>query len=106
MTDNPHGDSASLTLAAARTLVGEDFVVSGDVDLVLRLVEAERVRLDPTATAGDSDRPFSLLFRGPSEPQLAQGMHDLEHPRHGFPGLFLVPMGPGGEGCHYEAIFS
>jgi len=107
MTDDPEQGFAQLTLAACRTLIGEEFRRPHDAgpDVVLRLIAAESVRRDPTAdTAGD--RPFSLLFNGPLDPVLTQGMHDLEHPEHPLRGLFLVPVSRDDEGCQYEAIFS
>ena len=107
MTDASPIDLAGLTLATARSLVGLDFVRRNDAgpDVTLRLASAEPARRDPSA--GDAaDRPFSLIFRGPAEPRLTQGMHDLEHPEHGFVGLFLVPVGDADGGFQYEAVFS
>ncbi|MBC8424808.1 hypothetical protein H8E07_11855 [bacterium] len=107
MSDVPIIDLSGLTLATGRSLVGLDFVRRNDAgpDVVLRLVSAEPARRDPTAD-GAADRPFSLVFHGPPDPRLTQGMHDLEHPEHRFVGLFLVPVGAADEGLRYEAVFS
>ena len=37
-------------------------------------------------------KPFSLTFRGPAQPLLAQAMYDVEHPVHGVIAIFIVPI--------------
>jgi hypothetical protein len=99
-------DLATLTLDACRARLGEEFVRPdpGGRDVVLVLAEADRMKRDPRApTRGD--RPFRLVFRGPRDPRLTQGMHDLDHPESGLPGIFLVPVDEDGEGILYEAVF-
>jgi len=107
MPDETPLDLAHLTLAAGDNLVGQDFVRPNPdgPNITLRLITAERVRRDP-AVSDTTDRPFSLLFRGPANPRLTQGMHDLEHPRQPFTGLFLVPVGSDADGMLYEAVFA
>ena len=107
MTDNPFDDFSLLTLAASRTIVGQEFVRTNDAgpDVVLRLTAAESVGSSPDG-GPFPDRPFRLMFLGPADPQLTQGMHDLDHPDHELPGLFLVPVGPANDGLQYEAIFT
>jgi hypothetical protein len=51
-------------------------------------------------------QPFSLLFRGPRVPLLPQRIYRLEHERMGALDLFIVPLGPDGDGLRYEAIFT
>ena len=108
MTNAPYPELATLTLETARTMVGQDFIRSHEAgpDILLRLVSAEPARRDPTAQSTPSGRPFSLLFKGPPEPQLTQGMHDLGHAEHPLAGLFLVPVGRDDDGFTYEAVFS
>ena len=108
MTDDRDLDFAQLSLDAARALVGQDFVRINDSgpDLVLCLVAAEPAPRDPAASPGESGRPFSLMFRGPVQPELTQGMHDLENPGQSMRGIFLVPVGRNEESCSYEAVFS
>jgi hypothetical protein len=108
MTDDRFLELGTLTLDAARTMVGQEFVRSHDSgpDIVLRLFAAEAVRLDPSAQPNPSGRPFSLLFKGPTDPQLTQGIHDLGHVEHPLPGIFLVPVGRSDDGFTYEAVFS
>lgn len=107
MTDAHPIDLADLTLETARSLVGLDFTRPNDAgpDVVLRLLSAEPMRRDPSANDA-SDRPFNLLFHGPADPRLTQGMHDLDHDAHRFVGLFLVPVGDRDGGFQYEAVFS
>ena len=101
------GDLASLTLAQMQPLVDSTFCRANEpeADIVLKLVSAASTRRDPSAEDEASGRPFSLLFRGPTELLLTQGMHDLQHPTHPLPGVFLVPIGPDEEGSLYEAVF-
>lgn len=51
-------------------------------------------------------QPFSLLFRGPSEPMLPQQMYQLENPDCGELLLFLVPVGPDEKGMLYDTVFN
>jgi hypothetical protein len=51
-------------------------------------------------------RPFSLIFRGPKAPLLAQRIYRLEHATLGPLEIFLVPLGPDAAGLRYEAIFT
>ena len=108
MTDDRYLDLANLTLDAARAMVGQEFIRSHEAgpDILLNLVSAEPARRDPTAQSTPSGRPFSLLFKGPPDPQLTQGMHDLGHAEHPLTGLFLVPIGRNDDGFTYEAVFS
>lgn len=49
---------------------------------------------------------FSLLFRGPAERPLGQGICPLEHERLGRLAIFLVPVGRDEAGLLYEAVFN
>lgn len=57
--------------------------------------------------------PFSLLFRGPLEPVMPQGIYRLEHEHIGTLELFVVPVQPDGPllpgraltVMHYETVF-
>ena len=108
MTADRYADLANLTLDAARAMVGQQFIRSHEAgpDIVLSLIAAEPARRDPTARPTASGRPFSLLFKGPADPRLTQGMHDLGHPDHPLAGIFLVPVGQNDDGFTYEAVFS
>ena len=107
MAEEPVSDLGALTLASCQAHLGGGFTRPNDAgpDVPLDLVSAEPGRRDPRA--GDSgDRPFCLVFRGPTDLQLTQGMHDLEHPHLPLRGVFLVPVGGDDEGMLYEAVFS
>src|SRR5438132_13291350 len=64
--------------------------------------------------AFDSEQPqaaacqerFSIVFRGPHDKLLQQGMYQMQHGQLGALTLFLVPVGQDHEGLYYEAIFN
>lgn len=58
------------------------------------------------AHGGPRKQPFSLYFRGPRQPVLPQQIYRLEHDRMGTMEVFLVPIGPDGQGMGYEAVFN
>ncbi len=68
------------------------------------------LRLAATAPAGSGlpgrRAPFSLIFHGPLQPLLPQGIHRLLHPELGEVAIFLVPVGPQGQAMQYQAVFS
>ena len=57
---------------------------------------------------GDGNRGlnFRLLFRGPRETALEQGMVELEHQAIGAVALFIVPVGIDPAGVQYEVVFN
>ena len=59
-------------------------------------IEAELadVSENPGAAAYTFRPPFSVLFHGPVEPFLPQGIYRLEGEHFGSVELFLVPLGP------------
>lgn len=69
----------------------------------LTLLEASP--LESTARK-DEREPFSLVFRGAKEEVLPQRIYRLEHEALGSLDIFLVPIGPDGEGMRYEAVFN
>jgi hypothetical protein len=77
-------------------------------------VEAELADVSehPPGPPGTSRTPFSVLFNGPLEPVLPQGIYRLEHEQFGSVELFLVPVGPqtaspgkAPTAMGYEAVF-
>ncbi|MBV9336790.1 MAG: hypothetical protein JO243_12975 [Solirubrobacterales bacterium] len=92
---------ASITAEDFRPLVGTRFGVAAG-PFASELIEVHA--LDGTAGPGLRS-PFSLIFRGPLEPLLPQGIHRLEHGQLGTLDLFLVPIGPDQAGMRYEAVF-
>jgi hypothetical protein len=81
-------------------------VESGD-SLELELIEARPIG-PPSDREGGRRQAFSLIFRGPTARLLDQRIYEVEHPRLGTLGIFLVPLGSEGdpEGLHYQAIFN
>ncbi len=51
-------------------------------------------------------RIFSIVFRGPLEPDFDQGLFPVEHERLGAGSLFLVPIAREADGMRYEAVFN
>lgn len=68
----------------------------GEVTVPLRLAEV----------SGPSPHQFALLFVGPADMRLDQGTMRLHHPEIGHADLFLVPVGAGDDGIHYESVFN
>jgi hypothetical protein len=66
----------------------------------LELVEANDVGSTPRQAQ------FSIVFRGPHNPLLAQGIHKIEHDALGTFDLFMVPIKRDQAGIYYEAIFN
>lgn len=49
---------------------------------------------------------FSLFFRGPLTPFFEQATYRLRHEKLGPLDIFLVPVGPDGDGMQYQAVFN
>jgi len=48
---------------------------------------------------------FSLHFRGPAAPRMAQEIHTLEHDKLGRFDIFLTAIAGDAEGITYESVF-
>ena len=95
---------------------GTRFKLSGqspeDGSAVFVEAELTDVNESPPGPPGASRTPFSVVFHGPLEPVLPQGIHRLEHEHFGTLELFVVPIGPNeaapGEpptAMRYEVVF-
>lgn len=74
---------------------------SGELELEQKTAE------DIGTGAGKAQRqPFSVIFKGPAEPLLAQGTYPLENEELGTLELFLVPVASDDQGTEYEAVFA
>lgn len=74
----------------------------------VELIEvAERGSADamPPWAAAHQER-FSIVFRGPHERLLQQGIYQMQHDSLGTFELFLVPVGQDQHGIYYEAVFN
>jgi hypothetical protein len=83
--------------------VGEAFAVTGEGanGLELELVEARGL-----GSSFQDREAFALLFRGPSEPLIAQAIYRLANEQLGELDIFIVPVARTGDGADYEAIFT
>jgi hypothetical protein len=77
--------------------------LDGGQTMGVRLVSATRLGRGGGASRRE---PFSLIMRGPVSPALPQRTYPVTHQSLGRLEIFLVPIGPDGEGMRYEAIFS
>jgi hypothetical protein len=98
-----------VTVETFAPLVGQAFVLDDEAAgrLDLELMEAQTH--DPGAPAKDASgmrAPFTLVFRGPTEPVLPQRIYPLEHEELGTLEIFIVPIGRDTAGTRYEAIFA
>lgn len=95
-----------LTVDHLRPTVGTPYKLDlgehGALDLTLLSAEGYG---DPPAPGDAQRQPFSLEFRGPLEPRLAQGTYGLVHRELGPLAAFLVPIARDPEGMRYQAIF-
>ncbi len=93
-----------LTPASFEALMGTPFRIhfGGADPLEVVLYEVARHEQHP----GPRPQPFSAYFRGPYPPVLPQMIYKVEHDRLGAFELFLVPLGPDGQGMRYEAVFN
>jgi len=92
-------------------LTREDFDprIGDAFQLSLPSGEAVELRLREAAEIGGTGKdrsPFSVVFRGPTEPVLPQSIYHLEHDEMGTLEIFLVPLSQGSDGVDYEAVFT
>ncbi len=78
--------------------LGDEFLLGDGTRLQLREVSELTEQGDYLS--------YSLRFTGSPDHLVGQGMQDLAHETLGSQSLFLVPLGPGGDGFEYEAVFS
>ncbi|MGH8564406.1 MAG: DUF6916 family protein [Gammaproteobacteria bacterium] len=93
-----------LTKESWSECLGSSFELLDDGRGTITMVLAEVTGLGHGA--GGRRDPYSLVFRGPPAPILPQRIYRLRHHQMGDLELFLVPIGPDGEGMRYEAIFT
>ena len=78
--------------------------VEGHEPLETKLIEVRG--LEAAAYDPDLRQPFSLIFLGPEEVTLEQGIFRLENETMGVLDIFLVTNGPDQEGMRHEAVFN
>ena len=89
-------------------LVGNEFLIRGseNTSLPIVLVRADSLANGQANYPAWVRRPFSLLFRGPLNPELSQGLYPLEHRALEPNWYFLVPVERKEDGMYYEAVFN
>lgn len=95
-------DLAALQIGDFSPLVGASFDIQTEAGVV-------PLRLASVDAAGNSGRPggaFSLIFVAPKGPWLGQAIYPVTHAKLGTVEIFLVPVGPTGEGNGYQAVFT
>jgi hypothetical protein len=93
----------NLSLATFTELLQSDFRIrtSGDQPAVaVKLVQADDRGSTP------HQEQFAILFHGPLELALRQGLYQMEQEQLGSFDLFIVPVGRDARGYQYEAIFN
>lgn len=91
----------SLSLSDFSARLGEPHVAlteAGPVTLVLS-------EANPLAGGARESGAFSLVFTGPREPALGQGVYPMEAGGARFE-IFIVPVGMSEEARLYEAVFN
>lgn len=96
-----------ITIATFADRVGSPFQIRLDPEPAYEVVLADVIdhsagRRQPPA---GMRTPFSLVFRGPRDTYLPQGLYRMEHAELGALDIFLVPVQPDAEGSLYEAVF-
>lgn len=93
---------ASLTHEAFSQHVNTKFQVQVEenTDVELELTEISELKVYP------QQEEFTILFRGPSDAFLGQGVRSFTHDQMGQFDLFIVPVRQDGEGFYYEAVFN
>lgn len=76
------------------------FSADGTHIVELELAEVSERQLNAT------QEQFAVVFRGPRDPFLGQGIRPLDHEKLGRSELFLVPIREDAEGYYYEAVFN
>jgi hypothetical protein len=98
----PLADLAALGIDDFRPHVGTPF----EADAAGEVVVMELARVDSAGDSGRKGGAFSLIFSAPRGPWLAQAIYPMRHGVLGAMEIFLVPIGPLGEGNGYQAIFT
>jgi hypothetical protein len=83
--------------------VGDRFRLHVDDDTTR---DVELIEVEEGDPAGHGRAPFSLVFRGPTEPILPQQIYRFDHGELGTLEIFIVPIGTDEDGVRYEAVFT
>lgn len=92
----------SLTQEAFAQNMNTKFHVSADDN---NQVELELAEVSELKRQKAHDQ-FSVVFRGPLNVFMGQGLRSFDHDKLGRFELFIVPIRQDGEGVYYEAVFN
>lgn len=93
---------ASLTHEAFTQQVNTKFQVQIDQNTAaqLELIEISELKLYP------HQEQFAVVFRGPLNISLGQGVRSFTHDQMGQFEIFIVPIRQDEQGLYYEAVFN
>ncbi len=70
-------------------------------------IELDEVEPHPGGAIGGSPRePFTLIFLGPRDTMLPEGMYTLAHADLGTVEIYLIPIASMGDRQAYQSIFN
>jgi hypothetical protein len=95
----------SFTVDTFAGRIGERFLVRLEPGEATELELVEAAEVGPPPQSGQRT-PFSLAFRGPTNPVLPQRIHAFSHDELGTFEIFIVPIGRDESGTSYEAVFN
>ena len=95
-----HGFIVSNTLVAGHDWDDQEGKLAEFLMLDLVLMEVSELKLS------ERQEQFSIVFRGPSDAYLGQGIRPFHHERMGQFDLFIVPIRQDEKGFYYEAVFN
>ena len=95
MRDKLHKDSFVQCLNTDFNVIDE-----GSAALSLKLTEVTEGFITARQEA------FSVIFHGPADRFISQGIHKLSHSILGDLDIFLVPIAKDNDGFQYEAVFN
>jgi hypothetical protein len=95
-------DLATVTMADFEALRGRTLRISANGETMDIVIAELNAVTGPQRPGG----AFSVVFRGPRQPVVEQATHRIEVDGAPAMELFLVPLGPDGEGMLYEAVFN
>ena len=100
----------SITTHMATLLTHEEFAKHLNTSFLVRLDDANSTDLELVEVSELLESPqqtrFSIVFRGPGEVFLGQGMRHFESEQMGQFDLFIVPINKNEEGLYYESCFN
>lgn len=98
-------DLATLSIDDFIPLVQMDFNLAlGQENIRLQLTEASPYKRQNGLKGGRV--AFSLIFQGPAQPALQQGIYPLSNEGGFAHSIFLVPVGREEAGLIYQAVFN